>query len=502
MKGSGCQTCSNLNRKFYGNTKTTLEEFINKANEIHENVYDYSNVDYINNNIKVIIKCLIHEDFEMTPNSHISNKQGCPKCGIEKTRLSKLRSNKELINAAIKTHGNKYDYSKLDYTNYSRNNRNVEIICKNHGSFFQNIDSHILGYGCKNCCTYNPANKDTLEDFIEKAKLKHNNKYDYNKVVYINGITPIIIICPKHGDFLQKPTHHLRNKGCNLCGIDTVKLIKQKTTQEFIKLAREVHGYKFDYSNVNYENYDKKNNNKIEIICKTHGSFFQLPAVHLQGYKCSRCSGNKLTQKDFINKCIKQHGNKYDYSDTIYKNGTSKVIIICPKHGEFKQAPKSHMNGTNCPKCSYNNYSKISITWIEYLKFEYNNLQYALSYDGEYHIPTTKYKADGYCKETNTIFEFLGDFWHSNPKLYNINDYNKLLNITHGENYEKTVRRKNEIIELGYNYIEMWECVWRKTLKAIIKIQRAWRKKLTEFKRWKFTLIRTKNTIIKFNFYI
>ena len=92
--------------------------------------------------------------------------------------------------------------------------------------------------------------------------------------------------------------------------------------------------------------------------------------------------------------------------------------------------------------------------------------------DGEFNIPNTRYKADGYCHETNTIYEFHGDYWHGNPKIYDSNRINKTCNITHGELYKKTLEKGNIIKDMGYNLVVMWELDWTKINKSIKTIQK------------------------------
>ena len=94
----------------------------------------------------------------------------------------------------------------------------------------------------------------------------------------------------------------------------------------------------------------------------------------------------------------------------------------------------------------------------------------------EYHIPTTKYKADGYCEATNTVYEFHGDLWHGNPKKYNPND-TSYFGIQYGELYERTLQREQEIKTLGYNLIVMWEYDWNIIRRIVILLQRRFRNK-------------------------
>ena len=123
---------------------------------------------------------------------------------------------------------------------------------------------------------------------------------------------------------------------------------------EFVKRAEEVHGNKYDYSKVEYVN----KHTKICIICHEHGEFWQSPNNHLAGNGCRKCwlkrnLTSKLSNTEvFINKAKQIHGNKYDYSKTIYEHSLKKVCIICPEHGEFWQTPNSHLNGQGCPICN------------------------------------------------------------------------------------------------------------------------------------------------------
>ena len=191
-------------------------------------------------------------------------------------------------------------------------------------------------------------NKLTTKEFIEKAKKVHSNKYDYSKAEYIDAKTKVCIICFKHGEFWQTPSNHLKGRGCLKCGLESMASLQTKTTEEFIEKAKIVHGGKYDYSNVEYKNVNKK----ICITCPTHGYFWQKPSNHLNGQGCPCCYGNlRKTTSQFINDARKIHGNKYDYSKVEYVNNRTKVCIICQKHGEFWQEPHGHLKGKGCTYC-------------------------------------------------------------------------------------------------------------------------------------------------------
>ena len=345
VKGMGCQKCGQIS--IANSKRSSLSNFIKKAHEKHKNRYDYSKVEYVNNNTKVCIICTKHGEFWQVPSSHLSG-CGCPKCANEKIRERKTLSKEEFIQKANEVHKDKYGYSKVDYVD---SQTKVCIICKEHGEFWQIPNSHIRGCGCPKCA--NEANgercRSSLSDFITSACSVHGNKYKYSKVEYINAITKVCIICPEHGEFWQTPIGHTQGYGCPKCSGKHVP-----TTEEWITSAHEVHGNRYDYSKVDYVNCDTK----VCIICPEHGEFKQTPDSHIRGRGCPKCGniviGDKLRLSllDFIYFARKKHGEKYDYSKVDYVNNRTKICIVCPEHGEFWQTPSSHTQGCGCPKCN------------------------------------------------------------------------------------------------------------------------------------------------------
>ena len=187
--------------------------------------------------------------------------------------------------------------------------------------------------------------KTTNEEFIKKARNVHGDKYDYSLVDYKNNETKVKIICPEHGVIEQTPTSHLRHN-CFRCTAD--KLLR--VPEEFIEKSKEIHGDKYDYSLVEY----KGSHKKVKIICPVHGIFEQVPNSHLNGRGCNKCfAKNKCeSNEEFIKKAKKIHGDKYDYSLVKYENVTSKMKIICKKHGVFEQSTSYHLRGIGCPICN------------------------------------------------------------------------------------------------------------------------------------------------------
>jgi uncharacterized protein with PIN domain len=350
--------------------KSTKESFISRAKEIHGDKYDYSKIKYINTKTPISILCPIHGKFIQAPYVHLRG-SGCPECGKE-IRSEKRRDSVEtFINKAKEVHGNKYDYSKVIYKN---NDTKITIICPIHGEFNQMPGAHLNGQGCPTCGKN--VQRFSKEDFINKAKEIHGDKYDYSKVNYVNNRIPVTITCSEHGDFQQAPGNHMLGQGCNRCaGREMVN------REDFIKLAKKVHGDKYDYSKVKYV----KSNKPVEIICPIHGEFMQEPGHHVrQGSECPTCGiikRNKSLEsntQEFIEKAKKIHGDKYDYSLVDYKNAKTPVIIKCKKHGEFQQMPNKHLSNQGCPKCNESTGQKLvrgilqsnKINFIEEKRFE------------------------------------------------------------------------------------------------------------------------------------
>jgi predicted nucleic-acid-binding Zn-ribbon protein len=303
--------------------------------------------------------------------------------------------------------------------------------------------------------------------------------YDYSKVIYINSQTKVIITCKIHGDFDQIPNSHLQGCGCNECGKIIRKEKRTSTLDEFISKSNEIHNNMYDYSKVIYIN----SKTQVIITCKIHGDFEQIPTSHLRGCGCNKCG--KITSKDkqlftlddFISNANKIHNNMYDYSKVNYTGANNHVIIICKKHNEFNQKPSKHINARQgCPKCAFTNYSKQQISWLNFISNFFNiNIQHAEN-GGECLLGNIK--ADGYCKENNTVYEYYGDFWHGNPKIYNQNSINKKNNKTFGELYQNTLKREKQIVDIGFNLMKIWESDWIKINKSIKILQRKFKNHL------------------------
>ena len=238
------------------------------------------------------------------------------------------------------------------------------------------------------------------------------------------------------------------------------------TTPQFIKAAKSVHGSKYGYHKVDYQG----SQIKVVILCSKHGDFEQLPDTHInRGAGCPQCNSinrvnrNKArakTTNKFIQKAKVIHGKKYKYSKVKYLSARTKVVITCEEHGDFKQIPISHLNGHGCPRCNLTSrYSKLAVKWIEEYAYSHRlkGVQHALN-GGEYIIPGTRWKVDGYHPRSNTVFEFHGDAWHGNPKVFSPRSKpNPFKNKTAQRLYKETKARERLIRKLGYKLVTIWE---------------------------------------------
>ncbi len=273
----------------------TKEQFIEKANRLHENKYDYDLVEYINSTTKVRIVCRKHGEFSLVANQHIHIKQktGCPTCADEnKSKLLKCTLD-EVLEKFKEIHDNDYDYSAVEYKGM---HTKVQIKCNRCGVIFlQTPNSHINQQsGCNNCNTKEKMipHRKTNEKFISQAKERWDESYGYSyeNTQYISKQIRIKFNCKKHGEVEQYPARHLKC-GCPFCN---GRGVSKHSDITFRILANAVHNNEYDYSLVSY----KGMHENVYIICKKHGVFLQKPANHIHNQnKCPSCNNIKSVSR-------------------------------------------------------------------------------------------------------------------------------------------------------------------------------------------------------------
>lgn len=358
------------------------------------------------------------------------------------------------IERARKVHGDKYNYDNIK--------SKITIVC-NTCSYKWTTSIHIIN-GC-NCPKCMKQADWTYDRFLEEATAIHGNKYDYSRVKPEDVRTSkskIAIICNTcHYEWAPCIKDHINMRSnCPNCSGKA-----PWTYQRFLIEAQEKHGNKYDYSKVTRDHVETAQS-RIPVTCNScHYSWTPSINCHLVSVTgCPLCAKNLTwTLERFLVRAKEIHGNKYNYENITHyhiENAESKLPITCNscKH-EWLTTIHNHVGKiqSGCPPCSRAGYSKLQINWIEnIMKSENINIRHALSVGGEYYIPGIG-NVDGFCSETNTVYEFHGDFWHGNPDKFPADKEHPLMYKTYGELYNKTLLRDQKIRDLGYNLVVKWE---------------------------------------------
>jgi hypothetical protein len=277
--------------------------------------------------------------------------------------------------------------------------------------------------------------------FIEKAKNIHHNKYDYSLVNYKNNYTKIFIVCPTHGSFLQEPKIHLNGSGCLKCA-SYIRGGNNLTKEIFIERSKLVHGDKYDYSLVKFINVKTK----IDIICPKHGVFQQIPGHHMNGISCSKCSNNTKSEVDFIRLATLSHGNKYDYSLVKFINTSTKIDIICSKHGIFSQRPIHHYKGAGCPNCKNSRGENFILKFLQENNIAFEPQKRFKNCKVKYPLPF-----DFYLTTLNICIEYDGEQHYLPSKTWGGIEYLKIVQERDNIKTKFCIDSKINLIRIKYN---------------------------------------------------
>ena len=392
--------------------------------------------------------------------------------GIEKSK-------KKFFEEAPKIHNNYYDYSKAEFCGMCEE---ITITCPEHGDFLQIPRSH-LKHGCEKCGVEKIKQtkiEKSKKKFFEEAPKTHNNYYDYSKVDFKGVNIKVIIICPKHGQFLQKPSKHSKGQGCNKCGEERTADGQRKTLDEFVKQSKEKHGEDhYNYDNVEYINDDTP----VNIYCNFHNKLFkQTPSSHLRGCGCYDCGIEKSAKQriSLASQKFWEIANKdphHDFSKFEYTKSRKKSTIICNKCNEhFQSSPNNYLSGKSCPLCKNKSEAKL-----------YENIvgKYLIKRQCNY----------DWCKNVNTKCYFPFDFCIEEYKIIieldGIQHFKKVKHFrkTPEEQKERDLYKQKCANDNGYSIIRIYqEDVYYDTFD--------WLKKLYE------TIEKIKNDRIIQNIYI
>lgn len=256
---------------------------------------------------------------------------------------------------------------------------------------------------CANINNSKNVHKFSKIDWFTKFQEKHGSFYDYSLLPQdFNSHTSVDILCPSHGLFVQLVYNHTRH-GCPKCKSEKLSFLFSNDEKR--------------------KNRNRKNGEK-----------------------------NKITFEKFAERANLIHSEKYIYHKDLFVNKNFKTKITCKDHGDFYQSPRIHLyDKCGCPVCGFKNYKEKE--WLDSIGLpdDKNHRQVKIPYNGTYFL------VDGFDPEIKTVYEFYGDYWHGNPKVYKPNDVNKNNKLSFGLLYENTITRENLLKQLGFNIITRWE---------------------------------------------
>ena len=447
--------------KKHGGAKAPLtqEQWVARAKAKYGNKFDYSESEYLNGMAPILIRCKKHDlKFRVIAGNFINKNTNChcPIClaeekanqlirtayksnekdvriasdiikGIKQGVLTASGQRRHVLNTKIDytqrfiekakmIYGDKYDYSKVIYKNREEK---VTIICKVHGEFQITPRAFVSGdhgrfHGCPVCEGLNVPSSYSKEQFIEDMYRIYGKKLKFNFNEYTRKSGTVTAICPKHGEIKHPAAYWLSGKGCEYCN-------GKFFPKDFVKLAKKVHGDRYDYSKTEIP---KSTQSKVTIICPEHGEFKQFVWLHLSGCKCPACAGfpNRLTKEErgelFIQKAKERYGNKFDYSNVNYVNNDTTVEIYCNEHYvSCMTTPDTHIRGGSCPMCArsegealiYGFLSNHSIRFYTQYRFEHDNPMCKRAY----------LNADFYLPDYNLVIEFNGIQHYETTPFFN-----------------------------------------------------------------------------------
>ena len=314
-------------------TTITTEIYLERARKIHGDTYDYSKTVYKSALDKITITCKIHGDFTLRTRNHVDNKQGCKKCSRILSGAKSRKNTQYFIEKSKKCHGDRFDYSKSEYT---KSNEKIVVTCKIHGDFNVTANNHLKGFGGCSACKSEAVSQrmaKTHNEFISESEAIHKGLYDYTETKYLRSNKEVDIRCRIHGIFSMTPSSHLRGCGCQACGRIRTKEGIKKSHEDFIKDCLKVHGNRFSYDKTFY----KGTFNKVTVTCRTHGDFNVKPSNFLNQKGCPKCSflDRGYSRTDFVSRCKRNNsglGNVYiikcyDENEVFYKIGIASTNI-------------------------------------------------------------------------------------------------------------------------------------------------------------------------------
>lgn len=374
----------------------TIQEFKEKAFQVHKNKFDYSKVSFKRVTDKILIICPIHGEFKQRVNLHLKG-YDCKRCSAEKGNEDRKITFEKFVEKANIKHNNYFTYFKDFYSNFKTE---TKIRCPIHGEFFQKPSIHLQGYGCPKCAVEKSKQNHKFNKF--KSYIKQINNLGFNTSLvsfekYKEYNTKFQIICKKHGSF-EKSLPETIKSGCPQCNYERVAEKNRLSHKEIIERFRNTHKDIYNYSAFTDH---KRIDENISIICPVHGEFTQRIDNHMNGCGCPLCSIGSSKYEEEISDFIKSLG----ITNILYRKrfDNKEFDIYLP---DFKLAIE--FNGLMDHSIGYHSYSRFN---NEYNKKNINR-----------HLEKTEI-AEKYNIQLFHIFE---DSWISHKEIWKSMIKNKL----------------------------------------------------------------------------
>lgn len=419
--------------------KLTQDEVVRRIKETHGDTYDLSKFVYTTQRTKSIFICKIHGEFLSQP-KEVWGGTGCPECGKEKLKpISKLEDVKQKI---LERHGDVFEFVVDTYKGVGKK---MEVICKIHNHKWKPRPIDIIyGQGCPKCRYVKSSEKLVLKvpEFIERSRKTHGDKYNYSLVHQFKRqkTETVVIICPNHGEFKQKPYDHYSGSGCPKCGWEKISEDRTISWEDILKSFRETHGEQYDYNSKDYEN----SSSKLRITCSKHGEFIQDVTSHKHGQGCPKCGRERISLslttpwEEVLKSFRETHKDEYEYTPESYTLLETPMEMFCKKHGRFEQTPKNHRGGSGCPVCNSSRGEKE-------IEFLLRDLQIEYEHQKKFPELSMYYRYDFFIPSINTIVEYNG-----------IQHYEPIEHFGGTKSFKNTQRRdkikKQYCLDNGINY--------------------------------------------------
>lgn len=439
--------------------KKTKEEFYKEIDQITRQsniVLEPYDQPYKGTQHSYTWKCLTHNYTWLAPFVRIKRGHGCPLCKKDKISNANTIKVDEFLMQLEKRNSKLPSISYV--SDFNGMTKKAVFQCDVCNYTWKTLPKSIIrGSGCPKCKAQKNSKLHmyTHEQFLEKIA-KRNSKHE-NKIYVVpqqtyNGYkSKIKFICEKGHEWYSYPEIIWNDvSGCPHCA----GIVKRGTKAAFEEILKKHPTLKI----ISSHGEQLGRRELIEVRCINGHEWETHYERLINGHGCPHCYGNaKMSHEQFLNKLNKLTRTILPLST--YESSHKPITVKC-SICEYKWKPKPYnlLQGYGCPNCSRNNkFSKKALIWLKYMEITNNITIRHANKGGEYKIPGTHYKCDGFCEETNTVYEFYGDYWHGNPKVYCSSDYNIHLNKSFGELYRQTIAREEKIRKLGYNIISVWE---------------------------------------------